>query len=215
MWVVEIVTVEDADPPELSVTLVELREMAGPLLSEGEMVVARLMVPEKPLMLFNVTVDVPEDPAGTATVGGVAEIPNPTTNAVTGVEWEMPVELLPVTVTVYVPGVEELAVRVEVAVEPAVRLTLVGFREAVRLDDDTVVERLTVPVKLPKLVRAIVDVADDVAGNVIDDGLADMVNPAPSRMSAMKVFQAPPVVEPYSPATHVRLGSDGSTPAPE
>jgi hypothetical protein len=114
-----------------------------------------------------------------------------------------------------VPGVEELAVRVDVAVAPGVKLTLVGLKDAVRPDDDTMVERFTAPVKLPKLVRDMVDVADDVAGKVTDDGLADIVKPAPSRMSAMKVFHTPPVVEPYSPATHVRLVSDGSIPAPK
>jgi hypothetical protein len=51
-------------------------------------------------MLFNVTSDRPEEPTGMATIGEAADIPKPITETVTMVEWEMPLELLPVTVIV-------------------------------------------------------------------------------------------------------------------
>ncbi len=46
------------------------------------------------------------------------------------------------------PIVVELTVRVEVAVPPLVRVTLVGLSEAVRPEGETVADRDTVPVKL-------------------------------------------------------------------
>ena len=74
------------------------------------------------------------------------------------------VPLAPVTVTVYVPaGVEAVVaiVRVEVPVEPGVRLTLVGANVNVIpvAAGDTVADRATLPVK-PLLLRVIVEVAD-------------------------------------------------------
>jgi hypothetical protein len=95
-----MVSAEVADPPELSVTVVGLRDIVGPLLIEGEILVPRPTDPEKPLMLFNVTSDRPEEPTGMATIGEAADIPKPITETVTTVEWEMPLELLPVTVIV-------------------------------------------------------------------------------------------------------------------
>ncbi len=71
---------------------------------------------------------------------------------------------MPVTVTVYTPaGVDAVVdtVRVEVAVEPGVRLTLVGANVKVMpvAAGDTVAERATLPVK-PLLLRVIVEVAE-------------------------------------------------------
>jgi hypothetical protein len=74
------------------------------------------------------------------------------------------VPLAPVTVTVYVPaGVAAVVaiVSVDVAVEPAVRLTLVGANVKVIpvATGDTVADNATLPVK-PRLLAVIVEVAD-------------------------------------------------------
>jgi hypothetical protein len=74
------------------------------------------------------------------------------------------VPLAPVTVTVYVPaGVEAVVaiVSVDVAVEPGVRLTLVGTNVNVIpvAAGDTVADNATLPVK-PRLLAVIVEVAD-------------------------------------------------------
>jgi len=51
-------------------------------------------------------------------------------------------------------------VRVDEADPPEERLTLVGFIEAVRPDGDADAERVTVPEKLLRLARLIVDVPE-------------------------------------------------------
>ena len=56
--------------------------------------------------------------------------------------------LVPVIVTVYVAGVVELKVRVDVDTEPPVSMTLVGLSEAVAPDGVDIAERETVPAKL-------------------------------------------------------------------
>ena len=61
----------------------------------------------------------------------------------------------------YVPLVVELTVNVDVPVPPLVRVMLEGFRDAVRPEGETFVERETVPVKPLRLVRVMVEVADE------------------------------------------------------
>ena len=56
--------------------------------------------------------------------------------------------LVPVMVTVYVAGVVELSVRVDVDTEPLVSVTLVGLSEVVTPEGVDVTERETVPAKL-------------------------------------------------------------------
>ena len=56
--------------------------------------------------------------------------------------------LEPVMVTVYVAGVVELNVRVDVDTEPLVSVTLVGLSEVVIPEGVDVTERETVPAKL-------------------------------------------------------------------
>jgi hypothetical protein len=68
------------------------------------------------------------------------------------------VPLVPTTVTVYVPGVVELNVSVEVLVLPLVRLTLVGLRDTEGPVGETVAEMDTVPAKLSWLVTVTVEV---------------------------------------------------------
>ncbi len=55
----ETVRVDDPDPPEDRTTLVGLREGASP---EGETVAESATVPEKPLRLARLIVEVPDDP---------------------------------------------------------------------------------------------------------------------------------------------------------
>jgi len=56
--------------------------------------------------------------------------------------------LVPVMVTVYVAGLVELKVSVDVDMEPLVSVTLVGLSEAVTPEGVDVTERETVPAKL-------------------------------------------------------------------
>ncbi len=60
--------------------------------------------------------------------------------------------------------------RVELAVLPDERLTLVGLREAVGPAGETVEERATVPVKPPTLVKMMLDVPDEPGETIIDAG---------------------------------------------
>jgi hypothetical protein len=67
---------------------------------------------------------------------------------------------LPVTVTVYVPPVNELTVRVDVPEFPEVRLTLVGLAEAVSPEGKTEVVTAMLPANPPTLLSVIVEVPD-------------------------------------------------------
>ena len=78
-------------------------------------------------------------------------------------------------VTVYVLVAEELIVSVDVAVPPLVSVMLEGFRDAVRPEGETFVERETVPAKPLRLVKVIVEVAEDPARIVMVGGLAEML----------------------------------------
>ena len=60
------------------------------------------------------------------------------------------------TVTVYVPTVPELRVRVEMPDPPGLKLILAGLVEPVRPVGVTDVERLTVPVK-PAILLSVMD----------------------------------------------------------
>jgi len=74
---------------------------------------------------------------------------------------------------VYVPVVVEFAVSVDVPVPPLVRVMLEGFREAVRPEGETLVERETAPVKPFRLVTVIVEMAEEPAWVVTVAGLAE------------------------------------------
>ena len=58
-------------------------------------------------------------------------------------------------------------------VPPAARLTLVGLRERVRPAGEPVPDRVTVPTKLLRLVRVIVEVAVEPVFKLTELGLAD------------------------------------------
>jgi hypothetical protein len=63
--------------------------------------------------------------------------------------------------------------RVELPPLFAVKLTIVGFRLADGPEGITLSDRLTVPEKLLRLVRLMVDVAEEPCGRLREDGFAD------------------------------------------
>lgn len=69
MWKVRIVSVDVPDPPEVNVTLLELRLILGPL---GEETAEKDTVPVKPTMLVRLTFMVPVEPAATVSDVGFA-----------------------------------------------------------------------------------------------------------------------------------------------
>ena len=91
--------------------------------------------------------------------------------------------IVAVTVTVYVPGVvksDVVTVRVEVAVPSAASVMLPGLKKTVgqnkiRSDDEIAALKLAVPERPLRLVRVIVDVADDPMTIVNELGEAPMV----------------------------------------
>src|SRR5215831_1262173 len=105
-------------------------------------------------------------PAAESVAIGVAE-----TVAVRAVECERE-PLVPVTVTVNDPIEDEVKVRVEVPVAPDVSVTLAGFIVMVGPLGEEDVARETVPAKLFRLVMVTVDVAEEPAATVMDDGLS-------------------------------------------
>ena len=96
------------------------------------------------------------------------------TVTVTVVEWTSE-PLVPATVTVYVPDVEEETVSVEVADPPEARVTLVGLRDGVSPAGEAEAESDTVPEKPPRLDRVIVEVAVAPAWMVRLMGLGEIV----------------------------------------
>ncbi len=162
---VNTVRVEKATDPGVRVT-VDGVGVAPTLLIEA----VKAMLPEKPETLATVIVAVPVSPARTVMELGVTEIVKPVRLSERMTWWDnKPTK--PVTVTLYFPGsvavVDEI-VNMEVAVLPGARVTLDGARERERPAADGEPDRLTVPEKLPRLVRVIVEVADEPAGK--DDG---------------------------------------------
>ncbi len=61
------------------------------------------------------------------------------------------------------PPVDALTERVELAVPPLFKVTLVGFSDVVNSDGEAVADRVTVPTKLLTLVRVTVAVPEELA----------------------------------------------------
>jgi hypothetical protein len=155
------VHVELAELPDESRTLVGLHETVRPV--EGLTDSARFTLPEKFPKLVRLMVDDPLEPARKLTMDGLAAMLNPddaTTLTLMATEWDRE-PLVPVIVTVYVPTVLELRVRVEVPEPPDTRATLIGLREAVVPEGETDAARLTVPAKPFRLVRVMVDCEEE------------------------------------------------------
>jgi hypothetical protein len=72
-----------------------------------------------------------------------------------------------------VPLVVDMTVKVEVPVPPLAKVTLVGLRDPVRPEGETVDERETVPVKPKRLVTLAVDNPEDPACAITLAGLAE------------------------------------------
>ncbi len=148
-------------PPEVRDILAGLREAVRP---GGDTTDARATVPAKPFTLVRVIVAILDKPAVIIKLDR-AEIVKSITLTVTVIEWERD-PLVPRIVTMYEPLVVEPTVRVEVAVPPLVRVTLVELRAVVRPIGETRVERLTVPVKPYRLETAMVEVTEEPARTV-------------------------------------------------
>ncbi len=169
---VVIVSVETADPPDVSVTVVGLR-VAVMLTDEG--VAVRIRLPENIFRLVSVMVDVVELPADKLTDAGLAVMLKSPTLTSTCIVWTC-VPLVPVTVTVKLPLAVGVTVNNDVAIPPAVNVTLVGLKDAVRpVEGVTDAVRLTVPVKPLTLVRVMVDVPEEPTWTVMTVGFAVML----------------------------------------
>lgn len=97
----------------------------------------------------------------------------------------------------YFPGsvaVLDDIVNMDVAVLPEARVTLDGAKERERPGADGEADRLMVPEKLPRLVRVIVEVADEPAGkDGGDTGLAERRKSATATLKMSKCVTLPPV----------------------
>jgi hypothetical protein len=141
--------------PEVpKVTLVGDRVQLRPVLGETEE--TRLTVPVKPLCALTVIVEVPDAPARTMTVVGLAATVYAVPELTVTVALVVNPPPVPVTVTVKVPGDEELQDRVEAAVAPLPSVILVDDRVQVRpVDGEMAAVRVTVPVNPLRLVTVI------------------------------------------------------------
>ncbi len=95
MAVVEIMSWDDAELPATKVGLVGFRERPSPLI---DALADRSTVPENPLMLVSVIVELPEEPTDTSREVGLAAMVKSTTLTAT-VALRVSEALLPVTVT--------------------------------------------------------------------------------------------------------------------
>jgi hypothetical protein len=123
---------------------------------DGLIDVARLTVPVKPFRLATVIATFAEEPTAKLTLVGLAEIAKSgggVTLKVTFAEWDSD-PLIPATVAVKVPAVEELQDRVDVPEPPVM---LVEERVHDRLAALVVTEKVTVPEKPFKDVTVIME----------------------------------------------------------
>ncbi len=178
---VETVRVEVPDPPETSETLAGFTPT---MTLEDEEVAVRLTLPDKPA-LFSITEAEPAEPAVTVRLVGLATIVKlPVTVTVTCDKRNI-VPLVALTVIVYVPAFEVIAVftvSVELAEPPGVKDTLDGLRVALR-PEVAMALRETMPVK-PVLLTKILAVADPPASKIPGEAAAAvMVKLAPTSMT--------------------------------
>ncbi len=137
--------------------------LAGQLgVRPADVVGVRVTVPVKPPEGVTVTVELPEAPV-LKSAGEVAVIAkSPPVNVKTaGAVWDaVPGEPLPVIVTVNIPELVEVQVRLDEPVPFAVNGTLVAVNAVHVRPGVVLLVRLMVPTKLNVLVRVIVDVSD-------------------------------------------------------
>lgn len=117
-------------------------------------------------------------------------------------EWDRD-PLSPVTLIVYVPSVADedtVTSRVEVAVSPADRVTLLGVRVAA-IPSVGLIDRFTVPAKLSRLRSVIVEVPDDPRRTTFVAGFADMLKSgATTPVGTSRALNEEPLV-PVTPTT--------------
>lgn len=139
----------------------------------------RLTVPLKPLTAATVIVELASRFVRTAELAGLALMVKSTPATVTLVEADK-VPDMPVTVITAFPVWEPaVTVRVAFCFPPTARLTVLGVKVVVKphVQPLAVALRLTVPLKLPRLVTVIVELTDLPAGIVSAGGLADILKP--------------------------------------
>jgi hypothetical protein len=186
------------DVPEVAV---EFRTMVAGLNEQVRpvgTVSVRVTVPLKPLIAVTVIVEFASRFVSTAALVGVALTLKSTPATVTVVEDDSEPEV-PVTVITALP-VWEPAVMVMVAFcfPPATRMTEFGVKVATKPQAQplTLELRFTVPLKLPRLVKVIVELTDPPAGIVRACGLADTLKPCTSTLTVVDL-----VVVPFDPTT--------------
>jgi hypothetical protein len=194
--VVVTVSVEFCLPPAVNVTLVGLRLADGECPPLGETVDDRLTVPAKPLMLVRVILVAFEEPGMIASVVVLDVILKPTTFAETVAPLTSP-PLVPRILTAYVFGVAALRVAVELAVPPAVRVTLEGLNVTVTPVGNEMALNVTVPEKPFRLVTVTMDVLVDPALKLTLVGVAESLKSVTMRVIgrvAVSVLVSPVVV---------------------
>jgi hypothetical protein len=130
--------------------------LVAPQVRPAGAVSAMLIVPVNPFTAVTVIDEVSDEPTFEAD-GEAAETVKSVAVSVAVVEW-VRLPLIPVIVTTYVPAVVELHDSVAVAVGGTV--TLLGEIDPQVRPDGAVSVSVTAPVKLPKAVTVMVDVAD-------------------------------------------------------
>ncbi len=158
-------------PPTVNGRLVELREAVRP--AEG--VRLRETVPEKLLRLVMVRVEVPDEPARIVRERGLGAMLKSATLTVTRAE-RVNVPLLALTVTLYVPIVDDVKLHAEVPDPPELSVMLVGLQETLSpVEGLTVLDIVRVPVKPLRLVTVAVELPDVPTLKVTVVGLAAML----------------------------------------
>ena len=164
-------SVELTDPLEGGVTLIGFSESDGPRWTAGETVEPRLTVDVNPFTLIIDIAGVADDPRFRVMLMADDVMLKSPTLTVTMTEWES-VPLMPVIVTMDLVATVALKVQAEVPVPPEGTWTFPGEHDAVTVAGEADVESMTVPANPFWLVRLIVDIADESAGNATALGLA-------------------------------------------
>jgi hypothetical protein len=114
------------------------------------------MVPENPPRLDNVIVEEPFEPNWKPTVDGLGDAEKSAMLTVIWTECATPL-LVPVTVKVYVPPMDDVTETVEIPDPPLAKVRLTGLKEAERPEGVETDVRTTVPANPPRLPRVMVE----------------------------------------------------------
>ena len=152
-------------------TLAGFNEANGPLCTAGETVEPKFTVDVNPFTLIIEIVGVADDPRFRVMLKADDVMLKSPTLTVTMTEWES-VPLEPVIVTIDLAAAVALKVQAEVPVPPEGTGTFIGEHEAVTVAGEADVDSMTIPANPFWLLRLIVDIADESAGNATALGLA-------------------------------------------